>query len=259
MKDSFILFTEYKEQIDMLSDEQAGVLLKAIFCYSAGEILPQMDSITKMAFSFIRAALDRTDDKYQRKVESNRENGRLGGRPPKNKEQEGEKKQEETQNNPNKPKKPNGYLGFEVKTKKEPQKPNGYFENPPEPEREPERKSEPECDSERDSEPEQGGGDRARAREAAALDRFCERWGISANAIGNYSGGKLSGMDWDKVSEKVATSSVLRQRRSISFFIRNYEKILDGEFDDWDDKPPGREKKKDSDFDGSRFANIEYE
>lgn len=99
----------------------------------------------------------------------------------------------------------------------------------------------------------------ARAREAAALDRFCERWGISANAIGNYSGGKLSGMDWDKVSEKVATSSVLRQRRSISFFIRNYEKILDGEFDDWDDKPPGREKKKDPDFDGSRFANIEYE
>ena len=79
MKDSFILFTEYKEQVDMLTDEQAGILLKAIFCYSAGEDLPPMDAITKMAFSFIRSAMDRADDKYQRKIEANRENGRRGG------------------------------------------------------------------------------------------------------------------------------------------------------------------------------------
>ena len=55
MKDSFILFTEYKEQIEMLSDEQAGVLMKAIFCYASDEKLPEMDELTKMAFSFIKA------------------------------------------------------------------------------------------------------------------------------------------------------------------------------------------------------------
>ena len=58
MKDSFILFTEYKEQIEMLSDEQAGVLMKAIFCYASDEKLPEMDELTKMAFSFIKAALE---------------------------------------------------------------------------------------------------------------------------------------------------------------------------------------------------------
>ena len=97
MKDSFILFTEYKEQIEMLSDEQAGVLMKAIFCYASDEKLPEMDELTKMAFSFIKAALERADTSYQRKVEANRENGRLGGRPPKKQE---EKTEEKTQNNP---------------------------------------------------------------------------------------------------------------------------------------------------------------
>lgn len=233
MKESFILFTENKEQVDMLTTEQAGILLKAIFCYTSDEPLPEMDPLTKMAFSFIRAAIDRTDGRYQRRVESNRENGKLGGRPPKNKASEVENNPKETQKNPT-----------------ETQKPNGFFQNPPEPYPEPVRDN--------DNYP-GGGGSCACAREDAALDRFCERWGISTNAIGNYSGGKLSGMDWDKVSEKVAVSSVLRQRHSISFFIRNYEKILDGEFDDWEDKPPDRGKKKAPDFDGSRFAGIHYD
>lgn len=85
MKDSFILFSEYSEQFNMLSNEQAGILIKAIFAYSTDSStdseLPEMDALTKLAFSFIRSALDRSDDKYQRKVEANRENGKLGGRP----------------------------------------------------------------------------------------------------------------------------------------------------------------------------------
>lgn len=73
-----------------------------------------MDSITKMAFSFIRAALDRSDDKYQKKIEANKENGKLGGRPRKD-------TLEKTQTG--KPKitqKPNGYLGFGRKNPKNP-------------------------------------------------------------------------------------------------------------------------------------------
>ena len=107
MKDSFILFTEYKEQVDMLTDEQAGILFKAIFCYSAGEALPPMDAITKMAFSFIRSAMDRADDKYQRKVDANRENGRRGGRPAKNKQEDKPAVEQDTayESDPEKPKK----------------------------------------------------------------------------------------------------------------------------------------------------------
>lgn len=247
MKESFILFTEYKEQIDMLTAEQAGTLLKAIFCYTTDEPLPEMDPLTKMAFSFIRAALDRTDDKYQRRVESNRENGRLGGRPPKNKESEEENAQEKnpekTQNNPNKTQKPNGYLGFEEKTQEETQKPNGFFQNPPEPE------------PVRDSEPERRVGDSARTREDTPLERFLVRWQVNSNAIGNYSGGRLSGIDWEKLSAKVERSSFLRQQKAIGFYIDHYADILDGKYDDIV-RP---QKKPDPDFDGLRFANIRYD
>lgn len=248
MKESFILFTEYKEQIDMLSDEQAGILLKAIFCYSAGEELPPMDALTRMAFSFIRSALDRTDDKYQRRITANRENGRLGGRP--RKETEAEEPQNETvddvEKTQEKPK----------KTQTKTQKPTGYFENPPEPERDPDS----ERDNERDGDKERGvWGENKTPSPPAALDRFCKRWGVKANAVANYSGGKLAGMDWDAVSEKVVLSALLQTKHDISFFVRNYEKILDGTFDDWGESPPKRGKKVDPDHDASRFAGIVYE
>lgn len=228
MKESFILFTEYKEQVDMLTTEQAGILLKAIFCYTSDEPLPDMDPLTKMAFSFIRAAIDRTDDRYQRRVESNRENGKLGGRPPKNKAIDVENNPKETQKNPT-----------------ETQKPNGFFQNPPEPDPEPVR----------DNYPERSVGESARTREATPLENFLDRWKIGFNAIGNYSGGKLAGIDWDRVSEKVERSSFLRQQKAIGFYIDHYADILDGKYDDII-RP---QKKPDPDFDGSRFADIHYD
>lgn len=212
MKDSFIIFTEYKEQFDMLTDEQAGVLIKAIFCYTTDGKLPEMDSITKMAFSFIRAALDRSDDKYQKKIEANKENGKLGGRPRKDTL---EKTQTETQNNP---KNPTVIWVSGEKT----QKPNGYLKNPPE----------PDPDNERDNE--RGWNNNAPAREATPLERFLEKWGVNSTAIGNYSGGQLSGIDWDKLSARVEKSKgILQKRKDIGFFIKHYADILDGAYDDF--------------------------
>lgn len=227
MKESFILFTENKEQVDMLTTEQAGILLKAIFCYTSDEPLPDMDLLTKMAFSFIRAAIDRTDDRYQRRVESSRENGKLGGRPPKNKAVDVENNPTETPKNPT-----------------ETQKPNGFFQNLPDPYPKPVR----------DNYPERSGGI-ARAREDTPLEKFLERWKINSNAIGNYSGGKLAGMDWGKVSAKVEVSSFLKQQKAIGFYIDHYADILDGKYDDIA-RP---QKKPDPDFDGSRFADIHYD
>ena len=98
-------------------------------------------------------------------------------------------------------------------------------------------------------------GESARAREATPLEKFLDRWKINSNAIGNYSGGKLAGMDWDKVSAKVEVSSFLKQQKAIGFYIDHYADILDGKYEDIV-RP---QKKPDPDFDGSRFADIHYD
>ena len=81
MKETFILYTEYAKHLSFLSMNQRGVLFTAIINSQAGEELPDMDSITQMAFSFISADLERTEENYRKKIETNRENGRKGGRP----------------------------------------------------------------------------------------------------------------------------------------------------------------------------------
>lgn len=92
MKDSFILSTKYFKQIQALSIEQRGLLMTAIFCHESGEVLPEMDAVTEMAFSFIRQDLDDNRAKYEEKCRRNQENGAKGGRPSKPEETERENK-----------------------------------------------------------------------------------------------------------------------------------------------------------------------
>lgn len=72
MRDSFILYTENMEQIELLSMDQRGVLFTAVMKYERGEDLPEMDVTTAMCFSFIRARLDRDTEKYNNVVEKRR-------------------------------------------------------------------------------------------------------------------------------------------------------------------------------------------
>lgn len=58
MKESFLLYTKYAENIEMLTKEQRGILFTAIMNYAAEKDLPEMDGMVKMAFSFIRAQMD---------------------------------------------------------------------------------------------------------------------------------------------------------------------------------------------------------
>jgi len=74
MRDSFILYTECVEQIGMLSREQRGDLLTAIYAYETEQLLPEMDTLTAMVFSIIRQKLDRDGEKYDRKCRKNAEN-----------------------------------------------------------------------------------------------------------------------------------------------------------------------------------------
>lgn len=81
MRDSFVMYTANIDQISLLNMEQRGNLFTAIMLYAADKELPQMDGMTQMAFSFIKAQLDRDNQKYQKMIESRREAGKLGGRP----------------------------------------------------------------------------------------------------------------------------------------------------------------------------------
>ena len=81
MKNSFVMYTDYMEQINLLNMEQRGMLFTAIMQYASGETLLEMDGMTAMAFSFIKSRMDKDFEKYQQTVEKRKEAGKLGGRP----------------------------------------------------------------------------------------------------------------------------------------------------------------------------------
>nr|DAP42580.1 MAG TPA: hypothetical protein [Caudoviricetes sp.] len=81
MRDSFVLYTEYMAQIELLNMEQRGELLTAIMNHALGRASPELDAVTSMAFSFIRSRMDRDGEKYEKTVEARKEAGKMGGRP----------------------------------------------------------------------------------------------------------------------------------------------------------------------------------
>lgn len=82
-KETFLLRHDFFPQIKMLTMEQRGRLLTAIYAHATEEELPEMDELTTLCFGFIRASLDANAKKYYAECEQNRENGRKGGRPKK--------------------------------------------------------------------------------------------------------------------------------------------------------------------------------
>ena len=78
MKKSFVLYQDYKTHISLLSQEQKGYLLDAIFEYNEGNLI-KLDPIVEMAFSFIKTQMDRDSDKYAIELEKRRSAGRKGG------------------------------------------------------------------------------------------------------------------------------------------------------------------------------------
>lgn len=87
-KISFLMYLDYEEQFNLLTDEQLGMLIRAIMKYEKTHEEPKLEGMMKMAFSFIKAQLDRDREKYNNKCEKNRENGAKGGRPKKEKQKE---------------------------------------------------------------------------------------------------------------------------------------------------------------------------
>lgn len=78
--DTFILYSEYLEQIQDLDLLQRGRLLTAILEYANGtnleDIKANCDAAAFVAFKFIKARMDRDQKAYQEKCDRNRENVR---------------------------------------------------------------------------------------------------------------------------------------------------------------------------------------
>lgn len=81
MKESFVLYVKYLENIEMLSMEQRGILITSLMRYVADKEVPEMDGMTAMAYSFIRSQIDRDFEKYEETCRKRAEAGKLGGRP----------------------------------------------------------------------------------------------------------------------------------------------------------------------------------
>ena len=78
-KKSFILFTQYEENLKELPDEEWGQLFRAIFSYVNRGIVPELSPSVKMAFSFIRQDLDRNQAKYEKTCKGRAEAGKKSG------------------------------------------------------------------------------------------------------------------------------------------------------------------------------------
>lgn len=81
MKESFVLYVKYLENIEMLSMEQRGILITSLMRYVSDKEVPEMDGMTAMAYSFIRSQIDRDFEKYEETCRKRAEAGKLGGRP----------------------------------------------------------------------------------------------------------------------------------------------------------------------------------
>ena len=79
MKNSFVIYNDIYEVIKELTDEEAGILFKAILCYqSTGEII-EMPRDLRLLFLTLKSTFDRDNDKYEKTVQKRREAGKKGG------------------------------------------------------------------------------------------------------------------------------------------------------------------------------------
>ena len=108
-KKSFMLYFDYRQHLALLNDEERGRLLMALLDYGEKGVEPVMDGALMMAFSFIRAQIDRDAERYEEKCRKRREAGKQGGRPPKSNADD--KKQSEA-------KKANGFFDNQTEAKK---------------------------------------------------------------------------------------------------------------------------------------------
>ena len=77
-KDSktILLFTEQRDAIAYLTDEEAGQMFKAIYDYAEDGVVPKFAGPMMSVFAMIRSQIDRSRDAYKEKCLKNSANAR---------------------------------------------------------------------------------------------------------------------------------------------------------------------------------------
>ena len=79
MRDSFVLYSNYYDILQSTSLEDLGAIFKAILTYAKEDTVIELPPHLKLAFGFIKNQMDIDEDKYNKKVERLKINGKKGG------------------------------------------------------------------------------------------------------------------------------------------------------------------------------------
>ncbi len=78
VKKSFVLYHDFRNWFSLLTDEELGRLIRAIFDYAINGTLPEkLNEKEQIAFYMVRDTLDRDREKYERVCNRNKENARV--------------------------------------------------------------------------------------------------------------------------------------------------------------------------------------
>lgn len=83
--DSFILYSDFLDEIKLLSMEQRGLLLTALFCYVNEEELPDLDLAASIIWQTWKKCIDRNAERWEESRQRRSEAGRKGGLASRNK------------------------------------------------------------------------------------------------------------------------------------------------------------------------------
>lgn len=100
-KNSFVVYYNYRETLEDLTDEQVGQLFRAIFDYEIDRTEPKFSGVLNVAFKFIKKDLDINLTKYENICNRNRKNGQNGGAPKGNQNARKQPKQPKQPDNDN--------------------------------------------------------------------------------------------------------------------------------------------------------------
>lgn len=75
-KRSFVLYCDYREHLQLLSDSERGQLFTAILDYANDDEVGELPPMVKMAFSFIKSQMDKDAEKYAQIVKARSEAGK---------------------------------------------------------------------------------------------------------------------------------------------------------------------------------------
>ena len=100
---AFLFYLNWKDQIDDLDDIELRRLIYNLIKYHSGEEIDLPTKTDRLVWKGILPGLEANQDKYEKRVQANRENGKLGGAPKGN---QNASKDKTTQINPEQPKQP---------------------------------------------------------------------------------------------------------------------------------------------------------